>query len=144
MRIAIAVPYLWFVADRFGLLGTPGQPHVGWGSWPNFLDYASKVMSFLPQSAVSIFAVAATICELGFGLMLLLGIFTQAAAAASGILSLLFAISMAISFGIESPLGYSVFTVSAGSFLLAAIPEHRWSIDYFIFSSSHDPSTGSG
>jgi uncharacterized membrane protein YphA (DoxX/SURF4 family) len=144
LRIAIAVPYLWFVADRFGFLGAPGQPHVGWGNWKNFLDYASQVMSFIPQALVNILAVVATICELTFGLMLLLGIFTQAAAVGSGILSLFFAISMAISSGIESPFGYSVFTLSAASFLLATIPEYKWSVDYFIFHFSHTPSTGSG
>jgi hypothetical protein len=36
---------------------------------------------------------------------------------------------MAISFGIESPIGYSVFTVSAASLLLAVQPDFKWSID---------------
>jgi len=39
------------------------------------------------------------------------------------------AIAMAISFGIESPLGYSVFTLSAASILLATLPSYAWSID---------------
>jgi putative oxidoreductase len=36
---------------------------------------------------------------------------------------------MAVAFGITAPLNYSVFTASAASFLLAAIPAYKWSID---------------
>jgi len=129
LRIAIAIPYLWFVSDRLGFLGINGQPHVGWGDWQHFMEYAKQVMSFLPASVIPFFAAAATVCELVFGILLLIGCITRIAALGSGILSLLFATSMAISFGIESPLGYSVFTVSAASFLLATIPEYKWSMD---------------
>ena len=134
LRVAIAAPYLWFVADRLGLLGASGQPHVGWGDWQHFLDYAMQVMSFLPRRIVPFLAVAATVCEAIFGTLLLLGFFTRIAALGSGLLSLLFAVSMAISFGIESPLGYSVFTVSAASFLLAAVPAYSWSVDHYLIS----------
>ena len=121
LRIAIAAAYLWEVADRLGLLGGYGKPHVGWGDWNHFLLYARQVMSFLPAAWVPILAVIATLAEGAFGLLLLFGLFTRTAAIGSGILSQCFAISMAIAFGIESPLGYSVFTLSAASFLLAAL-----------------------
>jgi putative oxidoreductase len=39
---------------------------------------------------------------------------------------------MAISFGIESPLGYSVFTLSAASLLLATLPEYSYSFDLWL------------
>jgi putative oxidoreductase len=45
------------------------------------------------------------------------------------LLTLFFALSMAVSFGIVAPLSYSVFAVSAGSFLLATIRHYPWSID---------------
>jgi hypothetical protein len=123
LRIAIAVAYLWEVADRLGLLGGYGKPHVGWGDWGHFLSYARQVMSFLPSAWIPALAVIATFCEGACGLLLLFGgRFTKPAAIASGILSFCFALSMAIAFGIESPLGYSVFTLSAASFLLAAQP----------------------
>jgi len=123
LRIAIAAAYLWEVADRLGLLGANGQPHVGWGDWHHFLSYARQVMSFLPSAWIPALAVIATLCEGACGLLLLFGgRLTRPAAIASGILSLCFALSMAIAFGIESPLGYSVFTLSAASFLLAAQP----------------------
>ncbi|MEO6132514.1 MAG: DoxX family protein, partial [Saprospiraceae bacterium] len=121
VRIALAVPYLWFVSDRLGMLGAHGQPHIGWGDWQHFMEYARDTMRFLPEGMVPFFAITATACEFVFGVLLLIGLFTRFAAIGSGVLSLLFAISMAISFGIESPLGYSVFAVSAASFLLAAV-----------------------
>ncbi len=135
LRVAIAIPYLWFVSDRLGMLGANGQPHVGWGDWKHFLDYAKQTMSFLPDAAIPFFAVAATVGEFTFGILLLIGCFTRAAAIGSGILSFLFAASMAISFGIESPLGYSVFTLNAASFLLATIPEYKLSVDKIFLRS---------
>jgi putative oxidoreductase len=137
LRIAIAVPYCWFVADRLGFLGPYGHPHVGWGDWTHFMQYARQVMSFVPAAVVPVLAVVATGCELVFGLALLVGCFTRAAAIGSGVLTFLFATAMAISFGIESPLGYSVYTVSAGSFLLGALPGRGlWSVDALIKKSS--------
>jgi quercetin dioxygenase-like cupin family protein len=56
------------------------------------------------------------------------------AAIGSGILSLL--VSMAIAFGIESPLAYSVFTLCAARFLLAAIPAYSCSLDSYLFSNN--------
>jgi putative oxidoreductase len=129
LRLALGIPYLWFVADRLGILGAPGKPHVGWGDWTHFLQYAAQVMSFIPARLIPLFAVLATLGEFSFGILLVIGWHTRLAAIGSGLLSLMFAVSMAISFGIESPLGYSVFTVSAASFLLATIPYYKWSID---------------
>src|ERR1700741_295851 len=127
LRFAIGSAYLWEVADRTGILGANGQPHVGWGDWAHFLDYAQKVMAFLPKSVVPALGVLASAGEAVFGLLILIGLFTRMAAIGSGILSLLFALAMAISFGIESPLGYSVFTLSAASFLLSTLPEYDFS-----------------
>ncbi|MEO6631375.1 MAG: TQO small subunit DoxD, partial [Mucilaginibacter sp.] len=95
----------------------------------HFMDYARQTMAFLPSGLIPIFAVIATLGEGIFGLMLLTGFFTRVAAIGSGLLALAFGLSMAISFGIESPLGYSVFTVSAASLLLASLPNYQWSID---------------
>jgi putative oxidoreductase len=135
LRIAIAVPYLWFVSDRLGFIGKPGKPHVSWGDWPHFVKATSQTISFLPSVTAPFFAVAATLAEGTFGLLLLIGLFTWYAAIGSGVLSLLFAVSMAISGGIESPLGYSVFTLSAASFLLSAMPEYKWSVDAFLLKT---------
>lgn len=134
LRLAIGISYLWEVADRLGLFGPNGHPHVGWGDWKHFIAYAKQVMSFLPNGIINPLATIATIGEGGFGLLLILGLFTRIAAIGSGILSLCFAIAMAISFGIESPLGYSVFTLSAASFLLAGASQYSWSLDKWFAS----------
>jgi putative oxidoreductase len=132
LRIAIGSAYLWEVADRLGFLGANGKPHVGWGDWSHFITYARQVMGFLPTGIVPAFATLATIAEAFFGILLISGLYTRFAAIGSGILSFCFACSMAISFGIDSPLGYSVFTLSAASFLLATLPEYAWSVDAWL------------
>ncbi|WP_426668918.1 DoxX family protein [Mucilaginibacter sp. McL0603] len=136
LRLAIGSAYLWEVADRLGILGANGHPHVGWGDWAHFITYARQVMSFLPASFVPFFATIATIGEALFGLMILIGFFTRIAAIGSGILSLCFAVAMALSFGIDSPLGYSVFTLSAASILLATLPYYAWSVDSWLSAKS--------
>jgi len=138
LRLAIGAAYLWEVADRIGILGANGQPHVGWGDWGHFLDYAQKVMVFLPKGIVPALAVLASIGEAVFGVLIFIGLFTRLAAIGSGILSLFFALAMAISFGIDSPLGYSVFTLSAASFLLSTLPAYQWSIDALRLKSKED------
>jgi len=129
LRLSIGSAYLWEVADRLGMLGAHGQPHVGWGDWAHFLAYAQQVISFIPAGCVPVLAILASICEGLFGLLLIAGLFTRFAAMGSGILSFCFAVAMAISFGIDSPLGYSVFTLSAASLLLATLPQYKWSVD---------------
>ena len=132
LRIAIGAAYLVFGFDRLGVWGDHGEKNVSWGDWEHFMKYAAEVMSFFPAELVSLFAIVATIAEIVFGVLLLLGKWTRVAAFGSGILAFLFAISMAISFGVVSPLSYSVFTVSAASFLLAFCKNYKWSLDNLV------------
>ena len=129
LRIALGVGYLVPGLDRLGVWGKNGEAGISWGDWQHFMQYAKEVMGFIPVALVNVFAVIATIAEIGFGLLLLLGKWTKIAALGSGVLALLFAVAMAISFGIVSPLSYSVFTVSAASFLLATMDKYKWSLD---------------
>jgi uncharacterized membrane protein YphA (DoxX/SURF4 family) len=129
LRISIAAGYLVFGLDRLGVLGKNGEKNVSWGDWEHFIKYAAEVMSFLPHSLLTIFAIIATISEILFGTLLLLGKWTKAAAYGSALLALLYAISMGISYGITSPLAYSVFTLSAASLLLAQQSYYKWSLD---------------
>jgi putative oxidoreductase len=130
LRLALGIGYLVPGLDRLGVWGKNGEAGISWGDWQHFMQYAKEVMGFIPVSLVNVFAVIATIAEIGFGILLLLGKWTKIAALGSGILALLFAVAMAISFGIISPLSYSVFTVSAASFLLATIGQYKWSLDH--------------
>ena len=129
LRLAIGAGYLVFGLDRLGVWGPYGAKGVAWGDWPHFMAYAAQVMGFLPYAMANVLAVVATIGEIVFGAMLLVGLFTRLAAIGSGVLSLCFAVAMALSGGITSPMGSSVFTLSAASFLLATVTSYKWSID---------------
>jgi uncharacterized membrane protein YphA (DoxX/SURF4 family) len=116
LRLALGVAFLSGIADRFGLY--TGR-NVGYGNFAGFLEYTGKVNSFMPASAIPFLGWAATVAEFSLGLALVLGLWLRWAALGSALLLLLFATAMGISFGIKSPLDYSVFTASGGALLLA-------------------------
>lgn len=132
LRLAMGSGFTILGLDRLGVWGPNGKPWVSWGDWRHFSAYAHEVMGFLPGGLAEILAIIATIAEISIGILLLLGLFTRQAAIGSGVLTASFAIAMAISYGITSPINYSVFTVSAASFLLSVQAEYRWSIDALI------------
>jgi uncharacterized membrane protein YphA (DoxX/SURF4 family) len=74
-------------------------------------------------------ACAATAAEIVFGIALIVGLFTRMVALLSGTLLLILAPTMAFSLGIKEPLDFSVFSASAGAFLLAAFDQYRRSLD---------------
>jgi uncharacterized membrane protein YphA (DoxX/SURF4 family) len=114
VRVALGASFLWGVASRFGL-----APRVGYGNFANFERYTAQVNSFMPAFTIPFLAWAATVCELVFGIALIVGFQLRWAAWGSAVLLLLFGVAMAISFGIHSPLDYSVFSASAAAVLLA-------------------------
>ena len=121
LRFALAAAFLSAVADRIGFWGAPGGTNVTWGEFPAFVKYTAQVNSFLPADFAPVLAWAVTAIELLLGLALIAGIRMRITATASGALLLLFALAMTLSFGVKAPLDYSVFTASAGAFLLAAL-----------------------
>jgi uncharacterized membrane protein YphA (DoxX/SURF4 family) len=123
VRLALGVAFLSAVADRFGLWGPYGHKNVDWGDFSHFVAYTARVNSFLPAAVIPAVAWIATVAETALGLCLILGIFRRVVALGSAALLLLFALSMAISFGLKSPLDYSVFAASAAAFLLFAIDQ---------------------
>lgn len=120
-RIALAAAFLSGIADRFRFYR--GR-NVGYGDFAGFVRYTAKVNSFMPASTISFLAWAATLAELFFGIALILGIWRVCVALGSAGLLFLFGTAMAISFGIKSPLDYSVFSASSAALLVAAY-EHR-------------------
>jgi len=123
LRLALASGFLSAVASRLGLWGKHSS------GWSGFLDYTAQVNSFLPKSLIPTVAFASTILETGLGILLFIGFKTKYAAYAAALLTLFFALAMTCSFGIKESLDYSVFTFSAGAFLLATMPYYNWSID---------------
>lgn len=115
-RLALSAAFLSGIVDRFGLYS--GR-NVGYGNFDGFVQYAAKVNSFMPAYTIPFLAWAATAAELFFGITLLVGIWPRWIALGSALLLVLFGIAMAVSFGIKSPLDYSVFSASAAATLLA-------------------------
>ena len=114
-RIALGAAFLSRIASRFGLY----PKNVGYGNFANFVKYTGKVNSFMPAFTVPFLAWSATAAELVLGIALILGVWLRWAAFGSAVLLAFFGITMAISFGIKSPLDYSVFSASATAVLLA-------------------------
>lgn len=129
LRLALGIGFILPVLDRLGMLGLPGSPNVGWGNWSNFADYTHSLMPYLSRSLAEIFGALASIGEVLFGIMLIIGYKTRYAAIGSGFLTLTFALSMLFFAGYRAPFNYSVFVCSAAGFLLSAIENYKWSID---------------
>jgi len=129
LRLALGVSFLSAVGDRFGLTGAFGQPNVAWGDFGHFIAYTAKLNWFVPAQMIPALAWAATCAETVLGVALIVGVLTRTAAWLSGLLLLLFALSMTSALGVKSPLNASVFSASAGAFVLAACTDFPWSID---------------
>jgi putative oxidoreductase len=129
LRLALGAGFFIIGSDRLGLWGPYGKPWVSWGDWKHFSPYAHELMAFLPPGLAEALAVTATAIEVIAGPLLIIGLFTRWAALATAVLTLCFALAMAITGGIISPINYSVFTVSAASLLLSTMGGYAWSID---------------
>ena len=113
-RLAVGTAFLSAVASRFGLWDrTLDLKHFA-----NFMQYAAEVNSFLPKGWVPFVAWAASIAETSCGILLILGLWPRWVSLASAVLLAMFGTAMGISFGIKSPMDYSVFSASAAAVLL--------------------------
>jgi uncharacterized membrane protein YphA (DoxX/SURF4 family) len=137
LRIALGISFLSAVADRFGLWGAYGQPNVAWGDFSRFVAYTGKLNWFAAAAVIPALAWAATFAEISLGLALVSGVFTRVAALLSGLMLLLFALTMTFALGVKAPLDLSVFSASAAAFLLAAYGKYPLSID--ALRSPHEP-----
>lgn len=129
LRLALAATFLSSVASRLSLWGNRSS------GWENFVAYAAEVNSYTPASIIPVLAVMSTILETALAVMLLTGFKTRLAAAGSALLTLMFALAMAYSYGLKEPLDYSVFVDCSASFLLANMPQFRWSIDALLIKN---------
>jgi len=124
LRLSLAVGFLSAVADRFGLWGAPGEANVAWGEWQAFVEYTATLNPMVPSSLIPALAWTATLMEIILAIGLLIGWKLRWVALASGVLLLLFALTMTFSLGIKAPLDYSVFTAACGAMLLYQV-SHR-------------------
>ena len=135
-RAAVGISFLVPGLDRFGVWGPNGAPGVSWGDWQHFMNYARNLLFFLPYSIAEVAAFMASMGEILFGLLLLIGWKIRLTALGAGFLLLSFALCMWMALGIVAPLGYSVFTASGACFLLSTYPSYRWSLDAWIARST--------
>ena len=129
LRIGLGVGFLSAVADRLGLWGAFGQPNVEWGNFSRFLDYTHTLNWYLPAGMILPLGVIATGAEILFGLLLVIGWRTRAAALLSALLLLTFGVSMTLALGIKAPLNYAVLTGIGGALLLASRESFPFSVD---------------
>jgi putative oxidoreductase len=123
-RIALGSAFLSAVASRFGLWDrTFDLKH-----FTKFIQYAAEVNSFMPAATIPFIAWSATVAETSLGILLILGLWPRWVSLAAAILLAMFGIAMAISFGLQSPMDYSVFSASGAALLLAsrAFRENRF------------------
>jgi uncharacterized membrane protein YphA (DoxX/SURF4 family) len=114
-RVALGIAFLNGIAERFGWYGA----NVGYGNYANFVKYTGQVNAFMPASTIPFLAGAATVAEAGLGVLLIAGLWQRWTAWATAGLLFMFGTAMAISFGIWSPLDYSVFSAAAAAILVA-------------------------
>ncbi len=129
LRIGLGFGFLSAVADRLGLWGAFGQPNVEWGDFSRFLEYTHTLNWYLPAGMIPTLGVIATGAEILFGLLLVVGWHTRAAALLSGLLLLAFGMAMTLALGIKAPLNFAVLTGIGGAFLLANCQTFPFSVD---------------
>ena len=114
-RIALGSAFLSAVASRFGLW----DRRFDLKHFAKFIHYAAEVNSFMPAPTIPFIAWSATVAETSLGILLILGLWPRWVSLAAAILLAMFGTAMAISFGLQSPMDYSVFSASGAALLLA-------------------------
>ncbi|MBL7877752.1 MAG: DoxX family protein [Cyclobacteriaceae bacterium] len=129
LRAALAISFLSAVADRFGFWN---ESVSVWGNWNNFVVYTQVINPWIPASLIPGLAIVATIAEIIFAIGLLIGFKTELVARLSGVLLLLFALSMTFSTGIKGAFDYSVFSASAAAFALSLMKQKFLEVDQLL------------
>ncbi len=125
LRFGIAGGFLSAVADRFGIWSY----HLAWGNWESFVEYTQMINPWLSGPVNEVVAVAATVLEVVFAICLIIGFKTELVAKLSGILLLLFALSMSFSTGIKTAFDASVFAASGAAFALSLLKNKFLELD---------------
>src|SRR5215510_8763128 len=103
LRLALGLSFLSALADRFGLWGAFGQPNVSWGNFARFVAYTGKLNWFLPAAVIPALAIIATGAEALFGRWLVMGWQTRSGALLSGMLLIVFGVTMTGALGVKAP-----------------------------------------
>lgn len=118
----VGLELLGSVADRFGLLGSPGEAGVSWGAWQEFVDYTAQL---LPWSGMpELFATAATVAEAGLGVLLIAGVLPRLVHGATAALLVVFGLAMVTTVGANEVGRYAVLA-QLGAVLIAGFRGRR-------------------
>ncbi|WP_299442491.1 DoxX family protein [uncultured Aquimarina sp.] len=126
LRVSVATGFISAVADRFGLWP---KEKSAWGTWDSFLEYTKLLNPWAPEFMTNSIGLIATLAEIILAFFLLIGFKTALSARISGVLLLIFGVTMTFTLGIKAPLDYSVFSASAAAFGLSLIKEQYLEID---------------
>lgn len=132
LRLALGLGFLLPVMDRIGWMGASGSAGVAWGDWKHFIDYSNTLMPFLTRPLANIMGLTATVCEVVFGIFLIIGLKIKYIALGSAILTLGFGLCMAIFVSIGAPFAYPVFVFTGAGLVLSGIEKYKWSIDNYL------------
>jgi uncharacterized membrane protein YphA (DoxX/SURF4 family) len=119
LRISLGAAFLSAVADRFGWWAPFGQG--SWGSMEAFADYTHELVPFASGWLLTAIVWAATATEVLLGVLLLIGWQPKLVGAAACLVLIIFGTAMAVSFGISSPLSYSVFSAASAAAAYAVL-----------------------
>ena len=116
LRLAIGIGFLSAVADRLGYWNADVS---AWGDWKSFVSSTKIMNPWFPEAIIPTLAIIVTVAEITFGLLLIVGYKTTLTAKLSGVLLLIFAISMTLTGSVKAPLDYGVFGLAAAAFALS-------------------------
>lgn len=86
-------------------------------------------MPYLSDQFGERLAITVTVMELTSRVLLIVGLSIRCASIGTGLLLLSVGVSMAVSPSIYARLDYSIFTAAASAFLLAVLPNYKWSVN---------------
>lgn len=132
LRLALGAGFLLPVMDRLGWLGAPGTSGVAWGDWTHFVDYTNTLIPFVNKPIANLMALGATMAELIFGILLIIGLKIKEVALGAALLTLSFGLCMAIFIRIGAPFTYPVFVFTGAGLVLSGIGQYKWSIDEYL------------
>ncbi|HQQ99055.1 MAG TPA: DoxX family protein [Cyclobacteriaceae bacterium] len=128
LRLSLAAGFLSAVADRLGIWS---KEVSAWGNWENFLKYTATINPWMPDALIPAIGFIATAAEVLFAVCLLVGFKTEWVARLSGVLLLLFAVSMTLATGVKGPLDYSVYSAAAAAFALSTLQAKYLEVDVY-------------
>ena len=131
LRLILSVGLFVSVMDRLGVLGS-SSTHVNWGNWRTFIAYTQSLLPYLEREAIRVCAVTVTMVEVILAFGLLLGYKIPFMAIGTSMMTFIFAICMAITYGIDTPFNSPVLIFTWCGIVLSGLCPCNWSIDNYL------------